>query len=338
MKSISMLLALCLAAVALAGCADTTTDDADSGDNTTTTPTATTPTTTPATNDTDGDLDPDLGEAPLVCDEPTSTPAPMGEKMGYPELVVTVEEPTEGDPCFQFVAPASASAGWTAVTLQNNGMAPHIMPMFFLAENHTFEDFLAASQTDDVPEWVVPVGGVGIATPFASGTTLIDLQEGTYVFACFFEGHHMQGMVRALEVTAAEGDALDAPVADITFQLQDFGYVVPENLTAGTYVAAFENIGTQPHEAPLIQLAENTTMEEFLAAIESEDPQGPPPGAGVGGVNMMLPGMTAYAIVTLEAGDYGFVCFVESPEHDGAPHIALGMVTQFSVAEAEPVA
>ncbi|HVM45008.1 MAG TPA: hypothetical protein VM582_03645, partial [Candidatus Thermoplasmatota archaeon] len=272
----------------------------------------------------------------LDCPEsPTTTDAP-GERAGYPEIRFSVSENATGDGCLAFVGPATATAGWTAVTLHNDGMAPHIMPMYFLGE-HTLDDFVQAMSSGEEPDWAVPVGGVGVATPFQTATVIMELQEGNYAIVCFFEGHHLRGMYRQLTVEhpdehdeVGEHPELPAPTANYTIELNDFAFVVP-NMTAGTHVIRVVNNGEQPHEAPLIRLNENTSMQQFLAAIEN--PQGPPPGAGVGGVNVLAPGAEAYFVVDLVAGDYGLVCFVTSPEH-GAPHIALGMVAQFSVAAA----
>lgn len=319
MQSKTLLLTILLVGAGLAGCADAADDSA------TPTPTATTGATptnpTPAT--------PTPGGAPLACEAPAATNATPGEILGYPEIVFTVKEPAGEDPCFGFVGPATASAGWTAVTLSNDGHAPHIMPMFRLADNHTWEDYLAAAAQSPPPAWVVPVGGVGFATPGQNGTAIVKLEEGTYVVACFFEGHFMQGMIRPLEVVAAEEPGAPEPEANVTIELRDYNFTTPQNATAGLQIVRFVNNGTEPHEGPLVRLAGNATANDFLAAILN--PQGPPPGVGVGGVNMFPPGTEAYAIVDLTAGNYALVCFVESHSHDGAPHVLLGMVGEFTV-------
>lgn len=330
----SYLLALTLVAAALAGCAD-------SGTDTTTTPTgpATTTPTPPAT--TTPPVTPTAPPGPPDCDEPTAQPAPMGEVMGYREIVVTVEEPSGDDGCFQFVAPAETHAGWTAITLRNNGMAPHIMPIFFLGE-HTAAELANATAAagGKPPEWAEPVGGVGIVTPFQSGTVLVDLEEGNYVFVCFFDGHHTQGMVHELKVEhppasghddVGEHDEGEAPMANYTVTGVDFNFTMPANITPGTHIIAFVNNGTELHEFPLVKLNENTTLMQFLQAVQSPTPSGPPPGAGIGGVNVVAPGKTAYAIVRFTPGDYGLVCFVESESHGGAPHMLLGMTKEFEV-------
>lgn len=324
MKSIQTILVVSLLAVSLAGC--TGEDETRNTDNptpaTTVPPTASTPAaTTPA---------PGQGSMPLVCDAPAASDMAAGEVMGYPEIVFSVKEPAENDSCFGFVGPESVEAGWTAVTLRNDGQMPHIMPMFRLADNRTFEEYLAASNQTPPPSWVVPVAGVGFATPGQNGTAIIDLQPGVHVVACFFEGHHTHGMVRAFNVTEAQGPGAAEPEADVTFTLVDYNFTIPENVTAGRQIVGFVNNGTEPHEAPLVRLVGNATAEEFLAAILN--PQGPPPGLGVGGVNVFLPGEEAYAVVDLEPGNYALVCFVESHAHGGAPHVMLGMLGEFAVA------
>lgn len=329
---ISLLLSVLVVGAALAGCTGTPPADDPLDTNMTTSTPPTPTTTTPATNGTDETEAPD---APLDCPTPPATNATPGEVMGYPELVFTVKEPNEttSDPCFGFVGPATATAGWTAVTLRNDGMQPHIMPMYAIG-NHTLEEAQAALGSNETPpEWLVPVGGVGVATPFSSGTSILNLTEGNYLVICFFGGHHMQGMYRLLEVEAAPANATPAeePVSNLTIELRDFAFGIPENISAGKVVVKFHNAGTQPHEAPLIQLQGNATIQEFIAAVESETPQGPPPGMGVGGVNIIAPGDYAYAVVDLVAGaNYGLLCFVEDPASH-SPHVALGMTAQFTV-------
>lgn len=337
-----LLVALSLVAVALAGCADEGTDPTPGTTGTpgTTTPAGTTPAgTTPATTTpvipTNGTTNGTVNNTPPAPKECPASPTneSRGTRMGYPQLVYTVKEPATAADCFAFVGPASATAGWTAVTLQNNGRMPHIMPMFRIEGTRTQAEIQAALMAPENNTWAVPVGGVGFATPFSNGTVLLNLTPGTYVMACFFDGHHTQGMWRTLNVTAAPANATPAvaPTANHTIEMHDFGYNLSGNFTAGTYVVAFLNNGTQPHEAPLVRLNANTTLQQFLAAIEN--PQGPPPGAGVGGVNVLAPGMTAYAIVDFAAGDYGLVCFVTDPASH-KPHVALGMARQFSVGAA----
>lgn len=326
MNGFRMMTALLLVAAALAGCTGETPQDPmddDMGGNV-----------TPPTNETPEGNETEQPPQFLECTQPPASNATAGDVLGYPEVVFTVKEPSGDDPCFGFVGPASVPAGWTAVTLNNTGATMHIMPMFYVGD-HTLEEVEAVLQSDAAPPaWVEAVGGVGVATPFSSGTVLMDLEEGTYVLVCFIEGHHFQGMYRLLEVTAAEGEELAGPVEDLTIELVDFNFTVPENVTAGRQIVRFVNNGTELHEAPFLLMDEGTTLDELLQAIEN--PQGPPPGAGVGGINTLAPGQEAFAVVDfLEGRSYGLVCFVESAEHEGMPHLALGMKKEFTVSASE---
>lgn len=330
MKTQSYLFALTFLAVALAGCAsDTPVTDP--------TPATTTPAVTPTPT---SELAPPEGEgegehempAPLDCPEPESTTTPPGNVMGYPELVFTVKENDETTGCYSWVGPATATAGWTAITLQNNGMEPHIMPMYKLTQNKTLADAKAViqSEAEEEPEWMIPAGGVGFATPFASGTAIMDLEPGNYLIVCWFGGHHMAGMFRMLTVTAAEDNAtaLPEPTANVTIEMSDFAFNV-SNVTPGRHIVKFVNTGEQPHESPLIALNDNATMQDFVAAVEGG--QGPPPGAGVGGVNVIFAGGHAYGVVDFEAGKtYGLICFV-GDEETHQPHFLLGMIDEFTV-------
>lgn len=323
MKHVTFLMGAVLVAAAFAGCANDSTAQPP-----TSTPTDTTPTPTlapPAGNETDNESH----EMPLDCPTPEADNTEAPDVLGYPQLVFTVKEPQGDDECFGFVGPDNATAGWTAITVRDNGMSPHIAPLFFIG-NHTLDDVKAAFADENQPEWLVPVGGVGFVTPFSSGTVLVNLEAGNYLMICFFEGHFMQGMYRMLTVTGEAANDTAAPEANGTIELRDFNFTVSE-LSPGLQIVKVVNNGTQPHEAPLIKLADNTTAEEFLAALENPNATAPPPGTGVGGLNTLAPGASAYAILDLTEGNYALVCFVEDPATH-QPHVALGMLGEFSVA------
>lgn len=204
------------------------------------------------------------------------------------------------------------------------------MPMFRVSgEARPQAEIRDALGSPNGTDWLVPVGGVGIATPFSSGTVIMDLTAGQYVVACFFGGHYARGMYRVVNVTASNATT-EAPTANYTVTLTDFAFNAP-NMTNGTHVVAVKNNGTQPHEAPLVKLAPNTTLMQFLQAIEDPNATAPPPGQGVGGVNVLAPGQTAYFVLRSGAGSYGMVCFVEDPA-SGKPHAELGMVAELVVA------
>ena len=336
MKTNVILFSLTLVAAALAGCADNDAADANATPTGTTPATMTPATTTPMTTPTM----PGEGEMPApdprCLAPPANATAPAaGTRLGMPELSFTTSDPTEDDPCFRFHGPQNATSGWNAfsLTYPQGGRTFHIMPMYFIGD-HTMAELQAALMAGpdaQPPEWAVPSGAVGGVTSGQTGRVAIDLEVGNYVYFCPIDGHMMQGMMGMLSVTQADNESA-APDADATIELTDYNFTVPA-LHEDVAVIAVTNNGTEPHEAPLVRLNAGANMTTFLAAIESETPTGPPPGALVGGVNAIAPGQTVYLLVDLAPEtSYGLVCFVSSPSHGGAPHIAIGpMLAEFDV-------
>jgi hypothetical protein len=226
----------------------------------------------------------------------------------------------------------NATSGWNVITLRHPGMEFHIMPMYFIA-NHTMEDFVGALSSGAAPPAdMVPAGAVGGLTGGQNGSVAIDLEPGNYAYFCPIAGHMFQGMAGMIQVTQAANESA-APAADTTITLVDYNFTLPADLDANVSVIKVVNNGTEPHEMPLVLLEGNATLDQFLTAIEAETPTGPPPGALVGGVNAIAPGQTVYVLIDLESGQhYGVACFVESASHGGAPHLALGMMDDFTVA------
>lgn len=336
MKNV-LLLSVLVVAATLAGCAgDSGTPDTNSTTPTTSTPATTTPTTTTPANETPG------GDAPDPrCLAPPVNAAPgaanASTRLGMPELSFTTSDPTDADPCYRFHGPQNATSGWNVFTLAypEGGRTFHIMPMYFIA-NRTMADVQAAmaSGAEGLPEWAVPSGAVGGVTPGSNGSVAIDLDVGNYLYFCPIEGHMFKGMMGMLEVTESENETA-APEADATITLEDYNFTIPE-LHTGMDVIRVTNEGSEPHEAPLVKLMGGANMTTFVAALEDPNATSPPPGQLIGGVNAIAPGQTVYLLVDLEADqDYGFVCFVPSPAHHGAPHAMIGpMLADFTVAAA----
>jgi plastocyanin len=239
---------------------------------------------------------------------------------------------------FAFEAPAETPAGVTRVTVNNTGQEEHQAQIVRLNEGNTFEDLTAALQQPD-PSAAFALftfsGGPTGAVPGASVATTVDLQPGTHAFLCFIESpdgvpHLAKGMVAQLEVTGTStGGSLPAGDAEVT--LQDFAYVGLTTLTPGEHTVAVTNDGPQPHEATLVKLNEGTTAEQVVQFFTSSDPpSGPPPWTSAGGIAAIATGTSATMDVSVEAGEYAFICFVPDPA-SGRPHAALGMVGGLTV-------
>jgi hypothetical protein len=144
--------------------------------------------------------------------------------------------------------------------------------------------------------------------------------------------HYMKGMVKEVTVAPRRGveqaGKVDAPAADVVMTLDDYDFRVSTPITRATKTIRLRNVAEQTHEAIIVKLNPGTTVEQFLGAMEK--PQGPPPGALIGGITGIAKGRTADIPTSFTAGDYALICFVPDAK-DGKPHLAHGMVKPFSV-------
>jgi len=184
------------------------------------------------------------------------------------------------------------------------------------------------------PMWAVPYGGVNPGTPGGGETSATQVMEpGNYAVVCFIESadhvpHIAKGMMKPLTVTASANANTTEPAADVTMALNDYSFTLTKPLAAGKQLIKVQNDAAQPHEVVLVQLAPGKTIEELGAW--AMDMKGPPPGKTLGGVPAIVKGKAAYFEANLEPGDYGLICFVPDAK-DGKPHFTRGMAQQFKV-------
>lgn len=253
----------------------------------------------------------------------------------------TLAAPAEGHPVIQirgtdyaFQVPAVVRAGFVAVELVNGGAEPHHAQVARLNDGVTPEQFGEALKKG--PEAALPlvvlVGGPGMIAPGARERVSLNLIPGTYVIACFVESpdgtpHLAKGMLAFFQVSgpAASAGRLRA-AGDIT--LNDFSITLPQGFTGrGTYRVV--NRGAQPHEVAIVRLAPGKTVQD-LQAFVAGPPSGPPPIIPAGGGQGISRGRTEYLHLNLPAGRYVALCFIPDPG-SGKPHVALGMLTTFTV-------
>ncbi len=134
--------------------------------------------------------------------------------------------------------------------------------------------------------------------------------------------------MRPLTVIRSDGESTELPTADVRITLADYGFQFSKPLTAGRHVILFRNVASQPHEAVLVQLAPGKSVGDLAGWLEKRE--GPPPGRPIGGIAGIDKGVENTIEVNLEPGEYGLICFVPDAK-DGKPHIAHGMITQFTV-------
>lgn len=240
---------------------------------------------------------------------------------------------------YSFEGPSELETGWHRITFRNEGTEDHHLQFARLNDGVTPEQFFAALQNEGegAIRLVALTGGVGHIPPGASAAVLVDFtQPGTYVELCFIpnaEGvpHMALGMTGVVQVVGEQVDVVE-PTADIEVQMFDFNYSMPATITPGVQTWKVINNGPQPHEMIVMKLNEGASIDDFLAAMATGDIAALP-GRAIGGAQAMTVGYASYVDYDLEAGTYVAFCMVPDPA-TGQPHIALGMVAPFTVAEA----
>jgi hypothetical protein len=184
----------------------------------------------------------------------------------------------------------------------------------------------------------VDVGGPNSPMPGGENSATVDLEPGRYVMVCVIpamtdgQPHHMKGMVKEISVVARRGvqqaGKAAAPAPDVTMTLDDYSFNTSAPITTATKTIRIRNAAAQSHEVVIMKLDAGVTPEQFLQALEK--PQGPPPGKILGGVTGIAKGRTIDLSANFTPGDYTLLCFVPDAK-DGKPHIAHGMIKNFTV-------
>lgn len=235
-----------------------------------------------------------------------------------------------------FDAPAQVNAGLISVRLENNGQELHHAQFARLQDGKTMADLQAAfAQGEQAAIALLEfVGGPSVLDPGKSQEVVLDLKAGNYVLLCFIASadgvsHLAKGMLKPIQVVAASGQAgAQAPKADLSIVLKDFGFEMPAEVKAGKQTWEIKNAGPQLHEMVIFKLAPGKTMADIDAFFQS--PAGPPPFEAVGGMQALSVGKSAWLVLDLQPGNYVALCNVPDPE-SGKAHTELGMIMPFTV-------
>ncbi len=253
------------------------------------------------------------------------------------KTVVVVNEITVRTRDYAFYdMPDTVMSGATTIRLMNDGPDMHHIWLVRLEEGKTVADLMAAmgNAHGAMPAWAVDVGGPNTPVPGGESTATLDLEAGDYALICVIPArdgvpHVMKGMVRPLTVLPNKNPA-PLPRADVVLTLKDYSFGFDQPVRKGVQTIRIENAALQSHEAVLIQLAPGKSVHDVLAWFEKQ--QGPPPGKPIGGSTGIAQGEVNLITHDFEAGKYGLICFVPDAR-DGKPHVAHGMITEFTVTE-----
>lgn len=236
---------------------------------------------------------------------------------------------------YAFDAPAQVNAGLISVRLENNGQELHHAQLARLQDGKTMADLQAAfAQGEQAAIALLEfVGGPSVLDPGKSQEVVLDLKAGNYVLLCFIASadgvpHLAKGMVKPIQVVAAGQSGAQAPKADLSIVLKDFGFEMPTEVKAGKQNWEIKNAGPQLHEMVIFKLAPGKTMADIGAFFQS--PAGPPPFEAVGGMQALSVGKSAWLSLDLQPGNYVALCNVPDPA-SGKAHTELGMIMPFTV-------
>ena len=136
-------------------------------------------------------------------------------------------------------------------------------------------------------------------------------------------------------LTGACSPGQDSP-NQVTVLGNDYVFQGPDTLPAGPTVIEFENQGEVRHEMILVRLTEGTTLDEVMAAAESEETDFSQYLEGGLGILIADAGQTADSRLHVDlvpGRTYALICnLTDGPE--SVPHTQLGMRDSFYVTEA----
>ncbi len=107
---------------------------------------------------------------------------------------------------------------------------------------------------------------------------------------------------------------------EVTIRARDRAFTAPAEIPAGRVTIRFINDGPELHHVQLIRFGEGKTLADFGKALQSG--KWPAWAVEVGGPNIGEP-TGSIGTLDLEAGNYGLVCFIDTPDH--VPHLMKGM-------------
>jgi hypothetical protein len=258
-----------------------------------------------------------------------------------PAAAVTSEATSEATSAATSAAGGAASAATVAVNVTAAGIdvpseipsgivtfvynlaedAPGMPEFARLNDGVTLDQFMAAAG-EDIMAAIPLVTMLGNAEKKVGDQVTYDLQPGSYVGLLFPQ----EGAPLTATFTAGDAGGAAEPQADVTARLDDFAFILPDEIAAGPQTWLIENTGAQWHEMGILKLEEGTSVDDLLAILAEQEQSGPPPFEDVVFWSPMGAGQRAWVTWDLPAGEYTVICFLPDLAGDMAPHAAHGMV------------
>ncbi len=235
---------------------------------------------------------------------------------------------------YQFDGPDTLPAGWVTLRILNGGHELHQLQLVKLTDKKSIPDIILAltDHPDEIPSWLHPLGGPNGVMSGEEARATIQLVPGQYTLLCLVPDndgvfHVIRGMHKAVTVAAPAGRTAKEPKAAATITAKDYVFALSGEIRAGDRLIRVDNLGTQPHEALLVELPPDKTIHDF--AMSPPEAQDGTSGKPVGGLASIGPGMHGYFAHAFKAGRYGVICLF--PDEMGRLHYTRGMLMEFTV-------
>lgn len=229
-----------------------------------------------------------------------------------------------------------AKSGTVRFTMKNDGKELHIGALARIKDGKSFSDVAKELQASTPPTDPASeeIGGIASTSPGLSSTVTMQLEPGSYYFACFIptaDGsvHVAKGMVLPFEVEEDEAEPAPLESAAGIVTAKDFSYSTDYKVKAGEQVIALKNEGGQGHEVTLLEFAAGKGPADLQAYFAK--PEGELPATFYGGPVIKVGETAIWETPKFEAAkSYFFMCLIPDPA-DGVPHAAKGMVLPIEV-------
>lgn len=239
---------------------------------------------------------------------------------------------------YRFDGPDRIRAGNTLLRLWNQGREAHHIQLLKLDTGHTLSELVERLQAPvtQIPAWAKQIGGPNAVESGDAVEAHAYLGPGHYAMICVIPAkagtpHVVLGMYKALEVIGPSSSAsseTDFP-SDYHLVMADYEFTMVEEAVAGRHTFRVVNRGSRPHEASLVRLTPQATVDDVLTSFAPGATQ-MLPGTLIGGITGLEPNGEGVFIATLTPGRYGVFCLFPNPYHETS-HVRRGMAMLFTV-------
>jgi len=244
--------------------------------------------------------------------QPVATETSNAAAPQIPEVTIEVNDS-------EFNIPADFPGGIVAVTVQNNSGKQLDVSLSRLREGTSVAEAQELGQ--DFMNNMVPIlqkvsfmASFNPVLPGESRQAILDFKTGEFIIDAtdHSEGppipgaKYIYGVIKTDEIVSTI-----EPQANVTVEMQDFAFVMPDEIKAGEQLWQFNNQGKQWHMALIVKPSPGVSREEIMAALQAEgEPSGPPPFEVIGdvGVPPISEGERVWMAFELQPGEYLVIC------------------------------